>query len=1154
MRFSDTQLVLSATDLSNFLSCRHLTALDMAAALGKRRRPHFDDPLLQILFDRGLEHERTYVASLKSRGLQIVTVADVQDPEAAVAQTLEAMRSGADVIVQGALSDGRWYGRPDVLQRVQRPSGLGAWSYEVSDTKLARETRAGTILQLGLYSEMLAAAQDGRPEHFYVVTPDPNVPIHRYRVDDYAAYFRLIRAQMVATVAQQDEAVAAANYPEPVDHCEVCVWSGECNRKRHDDDHLSLVAGISRLQRRELESRDVITLAQLAMLPLPLPFKPKRGAADTYTRVREQARVQLESRGKTPPLYELRQFEEGKGLSRLPEPSPGDLFLDLEGDLFAAEGGREYLFGVVTLGRDGTPSYRPFWAFTERDERNAFESVIDLIMASWDRHEGMHVYHYAPYEPGALKRLMGRYATREQELDKLLRAGRFVDLYGVVRQGVRAGIERYSIKNLEVFYSFDRAIPLADANRSLRVMEQALELHCPETVPQEVRAMVKGYNKDDCLSTLRLRDWLERLRAEHEASGTPVPRPVAKEGEPSEQLDERAQRVAALRTRLLDGVPDTLADQSAEQHARWLLAYLLDFHRREDKAKWWEYYRLCELPEEDLYDEPQAIAGLTHVRRVGVVPHKKTGKPTGSVIDRYQHPVQEMEIRRGDELKLQDGTKLGDVAEVDRTTLTIDVRKGPKQADNHPTAVFEHTYVRTSVLEDAISAIGEQMAEGNASSVVRDLLQARPPRLSSGPFVSRRDEPAVDFAVRIVGDLDQTVLAIQGPPGSGKTFSGGHMICALIKQGKKVGVTATSHKVIRNLLDAVAEAADNTGAAVRLAHKRDEDDEGGVGARVQTLGDNPEALQALQSGETNVLGGTAWLWARPEFASSVDVLFVDEAGQMSLANVLAVSRAAHSIVLLGDPQQLDQPQQGTHPEGVNASALQHILGEHQTMPPDRGIFLPITWRLAPPICSFTSELFYEGKLRSKPGLERQRLIGARDFDGSGLWVVTVEHDGNRNSSSQEIEVVADLVARVTAPGARWVDEKGNERPMSGEDVLIVSPYNAQVSRLAERLESTGVRVGTVDKFQGQQAPVVIYSMATSRPEDAPRGMEFLYSLNRLNVATSRARCAAILVASPRLFEPECRTPRQMKLANALCRFRELARPAPAAQCHTRTQD
>jgi len=1153
VRLAEGGLILSATDLSNFLGCRHRTALEMAVAYGTAERPRWHDPLLEILFQRGIEHERAYVESLRAEGRVVVDLAGADDLDAATARTLETMRSGVEVIVQAAMREGRWYGRPDVLRRVERPSNLGAWSYEVADTKLARETRAGTILQLGLYSEMLRAAQGERPEHFHVVMPDLEAPVRSYRTDDYAAYLRWVRSQMEGVVVLEDGVVAAANYPEPVELCEVCPWAAGCNAKRHRDDHLSIVAGITALQRRELEGRDVSTLTALAQLPVPLTFRPNRGAADTYVRVREQARAQFESRGRTPPLHELRSFEEGKGLGRLPQPSRGDLFLDLEGDSFARDGGREYLFGVVTIDPAGAPVYRGFWAFTDHEERHAFESLMDLISTSWSAHDGMHVYHYAPYEPLAFKRLMGRYATREDDLDSLLRAGRFVDLYGVVRQGLRVGIERYSIKNLEVLYGFERAIPLPDASRGLRAMEQALELSCPQTVPKEVRDVIEGYNRDDCLSALRLRDWLEQLRSELEQSGTPVPRPMLAGGEAPERVDDRAQRVAALRARLLQGVPGARADRSGEQQARWLLAYLLDWHRREDKTTWWEYFRLRDLPEEDLFDESQALAGLEYVERVTVVGHVRTGRPTGSVVDRYRYPAQEMEVRRKDELKLRDDKKWGEVVHVDRTRLTIDVRKGRVQADNHPASAFAHTYVNTAVLEEAICRFGDSVAnagvvssdKGQPNPVAGHLLLAATPRLRSGNFASTPGETAVEHAVRLVTDLAKTVLAIQGPPGSGKTFSGAQMICALVAGGRKVGITATGHKVIHNLLVAVGKAAEEEGVAVRLAHKTDDAEAAGDVTTIAAVATNEDALAALRSGEGNVLGGTAWLWARPEFAEAVDVLFVDEAGQMSLANVLAVSAAAESIVLLGDPQQLDQPQKGSHPEGVNVSALEHILGEHKTIPSDRGIFLPVTWRLSPGICSFTSELFYEGRLTSKPGLEHQCLVGVGDFDGSGLRVVEVDHDGNRNSSLEEIEVVANLVARLTAPGARWVNEAGEKARMTSADVLIVAPYNAQVSRLAERLEATGVRVGTVDKFQGQEAPVVIYSMATSRPEDAPRGMEFLYSLNRLNVATSRARCVAILALSPRLFQPDCRTPRQMTLANALCRYRELAQTLTA---------
>jgi uncharacterized protein len=397
----------------------------------------------------------------------------------------------------------------------------------------------------------------------------------------------------------------------------------------------------------------------------------------------------------------------------------------------------------------------------------------------------------------------------------------------------------------------------------------------------------------------------------------------------------------------------------------------------------------------------------------------------------------------------------------------------------------------------------------------------------------------VPFAVRIVSDLDQTVLAIQGPPGAGKTFAGAQMICELVRRGARIGITAVSHKVIRNLLDAVVKAASESHLPISCIQKVTTKSD--PPSNIEEITDNGEAFARLRDRRANVVGGTQWLWARPEAQEAADVLFVDEAGQMSLANVLASSQGAKSVVLLGDPQQLEQPQQGTHPEGTDASALEHILRGHKTVPDDRGIFLPETWRLAPSICAFTSEVFYEGKLSSHAGLEKQALVGTAPFEGAGLWVAAVAHEGNRNSSSEEVVLIDRILARLLRQEARWIDRHGAPHKMTPDHVLVVAPYNSQVSLLSERLASQGIRVGTVDRFQGQEAPVVIYSMTTSTPEDAPRGMEFLYNLNRLNVATSRARCASILVASPRLFEPECKSPRQMQLANALCRYVELGR-------------
>jgi superfamily I DNA and/or RNA helicase len=381
------------------------------------------------------------------------------------------------------------------------------------------------------------------------------------------------------------------------------------------------------------------------------------------------------------------------------------------------------------------------------------------------------------------------------------------------------------------------------------------------------------------------------------------------------------------------------------------------------------------------------------------------------------------------------------------------------------------------------------------------------------------------------------VLAIQGPPGTGKTFTGARMIIDLVAKGRRVGVTAVGHKVIRNLLNEVIKAGQEDSKPIRCLHRvREKSATISVGIEEET--DSAKAVAKIQKREYDVVGGTAWVWTKPTLAEAVDVLFVDEAGQMSLANVLACAQAAKSLVLLGDPQQLEQPQKASHPEGSELSALAHLLGGHETMPEARGLFLGETWRLHPVISQFTSELFYEGKLHSLPGLERQVLSGPTPFAGAGLFYVPVVHEGNQNDSPEEADRVAEIVHSLIVSGVIWTDRMGVSSPLTLEDVLIVAPYNAQVSAIAQRVP--GARVGTVDKFQGQEAPVVIYSTTTSSWEDAPHGMEFLFNRNRLNVASSRARCVCIVVGNPMLFEPECRTPEQMRMANAYCRYLEMA--------------
>jgi uncharacterized protein len=1130
MQKIDTYVNLSASDLVGHLNCQHLTELDLAVAHGEAKKPAFWDPLLDILRERGARHEYEYLAHLTASGFPVIAIDGVGVDDEAVARTREAMEGGAEIIAQGAFRSGNWVGRTDVLRRIDTPSDLGPWSYEIIDTKLARETKGGTVLQLCLYAELLASVQGMKPATSYVVAPGSDFEPQAYRMDDYGAYFRRVRDGLMASLhlVNVDEIC-----PDPREHCEICRWQERCDARRRKDDHLSLVAGATKVQIEELKRHGVDTTSGLAAMPVPLAWKPSRGVAPSYERIREQARIQIEGRDAGRLLHEMLAVVPGFGLACLPPPSLGDIFFDLEGDPFVGEGGLEYLFGYAFASEDGAVCYTADWAFTGYNESQAFERFVDFVIARLATNPDLHIYHFAPYEPAALKRLMGRYASREEEIDFLLRSKRFVDLYGVVRNSLRASVESYSIKKLEPLYSYTRLIALTDANKALTKVQACLELGDLEFIGEADRDVVAGYNKDDCLSTLGLRDWLEECRASLIEKGVEVPRPAAPEGEPSEKLSEWQEKINALIARLTDGVPLDVVERTAEEHARWLLANSLDWHRREQKALWWEYFRLSDLGADDLLDERAALSGMSFVA--------VNGGTAKAPIHRYSFPPQETEFRGGENLHNIGGNKLGAVHDISFEDRWIDIKKRGDSADIHPEAVFAHKAIDADVLAEALVRIGKHVADYGMSGdgpylPARDLLMRMPPRIGGQP-IQIEGETTLAAALRIAPAIAGGVLPIQGPPGAGKTHTGAAMVCALVAVGKTVGVTANSHKVIRNFLDGVLKAAAEMGTDVRCIQKPSEveDDQ----PRLCFAKTNAILLNAIGSG-SNVAGATAWLWASPDAANTVDVLFIDEAAQMSLANVLAVSQAARSVVLIGDPQQLEQPMQGSHPEGTDVSALHHLLDGKQTIAADHGLFLAETWRLHPDICKYTSELFYSGRLHPRGGLDVQRVCSKSRFSGTGLRYVPVSTEGNQNSSPEEADCVHVIVEEILASGATWFDRDNVERVITLSDILIIAPYNAQVFEIEDRLP--GARIGTVDKFQGQQAAISIYSMTTSSYADAPRGMEFLYSLNRLNVATSRAKCLSILVASPSVFEAKCRTPRQMQLANAFCRYLEMATP------------
>jgi uncharacterized protein len=567
MQLSDVGLQLSASDLVGYVNCRYLTFQDLQVAKGLRPKPHSYDPGLEVLIERGRRHEEAYLEHLASHGRHVTRIEGIGVDATALSATLDAMRNGAPVIAQAALRNGRWAGRADVLLRVEEPSILGGWSYQPADTKLAQETKGGTLLQLSLYADLLGRHQHLVPNLVHVVTPETDYVPQSYRVADFGAYYRRVQLRLEQAVS---DGLPNDLYPDPTPHCEVCRWQEQCEAKRRTDDHLSLVAGISKGQIRELGKHDVGSTEALAAVPLPLPWKPERGAAASYERVREQARIQVQGRKAGHTVHELLPIVAGFGLSTLPEPSPGDIFLDFEGDPFVSGGGLEFLFGYALRSDNSALTYTADWALTREAEKAAFERFVDLVMARLEKYPDLHIYHYAPYEPAALKRLMGRYATRENEIDHLLRTKAFVDLYAVVRQSIRASVESYSIKKLEPLYAFERTAPLADAGRLMAKLQASLELGDFDGIEERDRAIVQAYNRDDCLSASALQDWLEGLRADAIAGGTQIARPTAGDATISETLSEWQQRIAQLVARLTQDISLEPSDRTPEEQARWL--------------------------------------------------------------------------------------------------------------------------------------------------------------------------------------------------------------------------------------------------------------------------------------------------------------------------------------------------------------------------------------------------------------------------------------------------------------------------------------------------------------------------------------------------------------------------------------------------------
>lgn len=1200
-------LVTSASDLTRASSCEFAVARDLDARLGRLaaiEQPK--DEMLERTAILGTAHELAIIADYRSRA-EVVEIARADRADRAgldaiepcAEQTLDALRSGANVIVQGTFvdrehdlgtagtlgiagilgtagtlgtagdpvgADGRvlpiaFVGFADFLVRM--PSG----AYRVQDSKLARRAKVTALLQLAAYAEQLERLGIAVDPEVELILGNREVSIHR--LDDIAPVLRVRRARLHRLLRERAAASEPIAWRDPsVTYCRTCAW---CASEIATHDDVSQVAGLTGAQWSKLGAVGIKTLADLATSTTGV----EGIAPSTLDTLRLQAALQHEAAtaraagapANSPPPVRVRN---ALALHALPPASPGDLYFDFEGDPLYTEHdparwGLDYLFGMV----DTVSTFTAYWAHSFADERDALLAFLADVEARRAIHPDLHVYHYASYERTHLRSLAARHGVGEQIIDEWLRSGVLVDLYTVVKNALRVGSPSYSIKYLEPIYWPEAregaAVGRGDDSIAEYIRSRELAEQGDAAGAQKILDNIGDYNTVDCISTLKLAAWLRGLAAEH-----PAPKPAMRdddaEGDSLDGVTGPEIDDSPLRTALLtlaansDGTaaeePDrTVLERTPEQRAYAYAAAAIDYHRREHKTFWWEHFdRLVTLPAE-----------WADVRDVFVVdpdaPHQaspwgKTGKqrslrrtltlhgtwapgsrPSVSGMSGpfaiYEQPAPLPSNNRDPLARSTRGVTveaLGDGHVVVTETLAA----GVEPYDALPVALTPASPPSPGQQKPAIEEWGAALVAAHPewpAEPVGDLLRRVPPRTRSGavlaPVAADADgEPdRVSAVIASLLDLDRSYLAVQGPPGTGKTYLGAHVIATLVRDhGWKVGVVAQSHTTVEHVLNGVV-AAGLEQRLVGKAPKTGADPAGYADARYTVLG-KPDQLATFAAERPGgyVIGGTAWNFADPKRVGrrSLDLLVIDEAGQFSLAATIAASVAAQSLLLLGDPQQLPQVSQGTHPEPIDGSALGYLSQGHDVLPAELGYFLAETRRLHPELAEPVSRLSYEGRLRAHASTAERWLDGVEP----GLHPVPVHHHGNATESTQEADEVVAIIRNLI--GTAWrSDADTPDRPLRDDDVIVVTPYNAQQQTIRERLDAAGLRatrVGTVDKFQGQEAAVAIVSLAASSSLEVPRGMEFLLNRNRLNVAISRAQWAAYLVHSPGLLDALPHTP------------------------------
>lgn len=1007
------------------------------------------------------------------------------------------------------------------------------------DAKLARkEAKPGHVLQLCFYADAVEAITGKRPEGVRIWLGKGGADaMEEIRLDEIAGYWRHVRADLASLL----EATAPEETrPEPCDHCAFCKFQDRCEGEWREADSLHYVASLTRRDREKLSAAGIASRGALASST----GEVKRFDAARLARLRLQARLQVEARPDScvevavstdTPVHVLPATEgEGalRGFPQLPPEDAGDVYVDYEGHpFFTVQEGLIFLIGLLYRNDAGDWVYEPRWAHSKADEAEQMRRLAVWFEHRRAQHPDMHVYHYNHTERSTITTILDASDAPDavvETLKTLLSEGIFVDLYTVVRQSLVVGVESYGLKTIERVAGYDRAgalqfavLPLPQGDEAdealargsdvvLKYEDYAHGTHLTEAQRDALLASIAHYNLRDLEALVVVVGWLRALCPEEVQWVRPTP--------PEESENVPLEVVARLQE----------TDGTQGEH---LMAEVLSYYKREKSAHDMQIRVTLDGHEDDLRDDEEALVGLQWVE--GSKKWRKYREievHIGAQVAHTDFFAEKETLRYWGEQAYPSSFELsnGDAAKrIVRAKWEIG-----RSVSAAPSCVVLDGYVHPGKKPESLREQAQKRLDtGSFSTLAGNLLLRTAAPAPSGGYAAQPDA----IASHILQLDEGAIVPIQGPPGTGKTWMGAELALRLINAGKTIGIVAMSHAAATHLLSELCHKAEYT--SLRIAHKTSQETVEGV-----TPLDKEPSPDEMKS--YNVFVGTPWFFAGKVFPQHpVDFLFVDEAGQFALADALAVSRGARSMVLLGDPLQLPQVMQAVHPEGVGVSVLEHMLAGEPLVTPDRGLLLETTYRMHPDVCAFISRYIYQGRLQSDARCAEQTI---HRF-GTGLRHRLMNHEGCSERSDDEVAEVVAMARQLL--GTTWTHTQAEgPKPMTAADVLVVAPYNAQRRAIRAALDSdprtAGVRVGTVDKFQGQEAPAVIFSMTASSAADIPRGADFLFDRNRLNVAISRARCLAVIVVNKALLNSRPRDIEQMRLISTLCSAVHAGTPFP----------